>query len=258
MSDSGVRCERRGAIYAITIDRPDRRNALNSDVIAAIAAGYEAAHADSQARVIVLSGTGDKAFCAGADLAPGKNFAFDLSKPTIDYADLARLARRATLPTIARVNGACMAGGMGLLGLADLAVAADHAVFGLPEVRIGLFPMQVIALLQPLVPARVLREWCLTGERFDAHTARAAGLVNYVVPAAELDAKVEALANSLIAGSPTAIRRGLYAFQSMEDMSFAQALAFAESQIALAAGTQDAREGLASFNERRAPVWTGR
>lgn len=258
MSDPEVLCERRESIYSITINRPERRNALNARVIAGIVAGYSAAHADPRVRLIVLSGTGDKAFCAGADLEPGKNFAFDLAQPTVDYADLARLVHCATLPTIARINGACMAGGMGLLGMADIAVAADHATFGLPEVRIGVFPMQVFALLQPLVPPRLLREWCLTGERFDAQRAHAAGLLNYVVPASELDAKVNALANSLVAGSPTAMRRGLYACQSMEHMSFSQAIAFAESQIALVAGTQDAREGLAAFNERRSPVWTGR
>jgi len=258
VSGPEVLCEPRGAAFWITINRPERRNALNAVVLAGIAAGYESAEADPDARVIVLTGAGDKAFCAGADLEPGANFAFDPARPTTDYANLARLGRNSRLPVIARINGACMAGGMGLIGMADVAIAADHAVFGLPEVRVGLFPMQVVALLKPLVLPRVLREWCLTGERFDAHTARLAGLVNSVVPRTELDAAVAAFAEKLIAGSPTALRRGLYALRSMEAMTFDEALAFSESQIALVGATEDAKEGLASFSERRSPRWTGR
>jgi enoyl-CoA hydratase/carnithine racemase len=258
MSDPVVLRGRRGAVYWISINRPQKRNSLNAQVIAEIVNGFEAAHADPDVRAIVLTGEGDKAFCAGADLDPGQNFATDPSRPTLDYADMARLARRATLPVIARVNGACVAGGMGLLGMADIAIAADHARFGLPEVRVGLFPMQVIAILQPLVPARLLREWCLTGELFGADVARSAGLLNAVVPAAELDAKLASLIDSIKAGSPGAMRRGLYAFHTMEDMPFPQSIAFAEGQITLAARTEDAREGLAAFNEKRPPSWSGK
>src|SRR5262245_64345193 len=148
MSDPGaVLHDKRGHAFWITINRPDKRNALNADVIAGIRDGYAAAHADSEVRVIVLTGAGDKAFCAGADLQPGKGFAFDFARPNVDYADLLRDAQNATLPAIARVNGVCMAGGMGLLCMTDLAVAADHVVFGLPEARVGVFPMQVMCLL---------------------------------------------------------------------------------------------------------------
>jgi enoyl-CoA hydratase/carnithine racemase len=253
-----VLLEKRGVAFWITINRPERRNALTSDVIAGLARGYEAAHADPQVRVIVLTGAGDKAFCAGADLEPGKNFAFDHSRPTTDYADFARLARQSHLPSIARVNGACMAGGMGFLGMTDLVVAVDHAVFGLPEVRIGLFPMQVLGLLKAFVPPRLLHEWSLTGQRFDAQAARAAGLVNHVVPAAELDIRIAALIDSLAAGSPTAQKRGLYVLRAIESMTTPEALAFTEGQIALMAATQDASEGRAAFSERRKPQWTGR
>src|SRR5436305_13087213 len=138
---AAVRHERRGAAYWITIDRPEKRNALTADVIAGIRAGYVAAHADAAVRVIVLTGAGEKAFCAGADLQPGAAFAFDASRPTTDYADLLRVAHAATLPAIARVNGACMAGGIGLLCMVDLAVGIDTAPFGLPEVKVGVFPM---------------------------------------------------------------------------------------------------------------------
>jgi enoyl-CoA hydratase/carnithine racemase len=250
--------ERRGPALWITLNRPEKRNALNAEVIAGIRAGYELAHADPEVRAIVLTASGDKAFCAGADLAPGKGFAFDFAQPTTAYANLLRVAQDSTLPSVAAVNGVCMAGGMGLLAMTDLAVAADHAIFGLPEVKVGVFPMQVLSLLQDLVPRRILREWCFGGEPFDAHAAKAAGLVNHVVPGTELQAKTEALVARLVDKSPTAIRRGKYAMRAMASMSFDKALAFAEGQIGLLAMTDDAKEGLAAFNEKRKPVFTGR
>ncbi|MEN9689056.1 MAG: hypothetical protein RI998_1053 [Pseudomonadota bacterium] len=257
MSDA-VLLEARGAAFWITINRPDKRNAINAEVVQGIREGYAQAHARPDIRVIVLTGAGDKAFCAGGDLQPDKGFVFDLSQPQVAYADMLREAHAATLPSIARVNGVCMAGGMGLLCMTDLAVASDHALFGLPEVKVGVFPMQVMSLLQHQVAKRVLREWALTGEPFSAEEALRAGLVNQVVPAADLDAKTDALIQRLADKSPTAIRRGKYAMRAIESMGFEQAIAFTESQIALVAQTEDAREGLAAFNEKRSPQWTGR
>src|SRR5438445_3134383 len=172
--------EKRGAAFWITINRPDKRNAINKEVVAGIRAGYRAAHADPAIRAIVLTGAGDKAFCAGGDLQPGKGFAFDLSQPNVDYADMLRESQQATLPSIARINGTCMAGGMGLLCMTDMAVTADSALFGLPEVKVGVFPMQVLSLLQTLAPPRLVREWCISGEPFSAAEAKAAGLVNHL------------------------------------------------------------------------------
>ena len=257
-ANEAVLLERRERAFWITIHRPDKRNAINKDVIAGIREGYRRAHADPEVRAIVLTASGDKAFCAGGDLQPGAGFAFDLSRPNIDYADMLREAQNATLPTIARVNGVCMAGGIGLLCMTDLAVAADHALFGLPEVKIGLFPMQVLSLLQRIAPRRTVREWCLSGEPFSAAEAKEGGLLNYVVPAAELDDKTQWLVERLAGKSPTAIRRGKYAMRALEAMSFDEGIAYTESQIALLAMTEDAKEGLASFNEKRKPAWTGR
>jgi enoyl-CoA hydratase/carnithine racemase len=250
--------DKRGHAFWLTINRPDKRNAINADVIAGLRTGLRAAHADPEVRAVVLTGAGDKAFCAGGDLQPGQGFAFDLSKPNIDYADLLREAQDATLPLVARVGGVCMAGGMGLLCMTDMAVAADHVLFGLPEVKVGVFPMQVLSLLQRQVPRRKLREWALSGEPFGAAEALEAGLVNHIVPAAELDAKVDWLVGRLVDKSPTAIRRGKYAMRAIESMSFDEAIAYTESQIALLAQTEDAKEGMAAFNARRKPVWTGR
>jgi methylglutaconyl-CoA hydratase len=250
--------ERRGCALWIRLNRPDKRNAINQELLDGIRQGYLQAHDDPEVRAIVLTGSGDKAFCAGGDLAPGQGFVFDFSRPSTAYADLLRLAKNSTLPSIAVVNGTCMAGGMGLLGMTDMAIAADHAVFGLPEVKIGVYPMQVLGLLQNLVAPRTLREWCITGEPFDAAAALAAGLVNYVVPAADLQAKADWLVSRIADKSPTAIRRGKYAMRAMAAMSFDESMAYAEGQIALAAMTEDAREGLASFNEKRKPVFSGR
>jgi len=258
MSDAPVLHDKRGHAFWITINRPDKRNALNASVIAGIVDGYRRAHEDNDVRVIVLTGTGTKAFCAGADLQPGAGFAFDLSRPNLDYADMLRTAQNATKPTIARVNGVCMAGGIGLLCMTDMAVASDDVVFGLPEVKVGVFPMQVLSLLQSIAPPRLVREWCFTGEPFTAAEAKDAGLLNHVVPAAELDAKVEWLVGRLIDKSPTAIRRGKYAMRALASMSFDQGIAYTESQIAVLAMTQDAKEGLAAFAEKRKPVWTGK
>ncbi|WP_322028037.1 enoyl-CoA hydratase/isomerase family protein [Burkholderia sp. BCC1977] len=255
---SAVLLEQRDRVFWITINRPSRRNVLNDDVVTGIVEGYRIAHSNPDVRAIVLTGAGDQAFCAGADLQPGRTFQFDFSEPHIAYANMLRMAADALLPCIVRVNGACLAGGMGLLCMGDLAVSADSAIFGLPEVKVGVFPMQVLSLLQDLVPQRVMREWCLTGEAFNASTALAHGLVNHVVPAADLDSATDALLCRLIDKSPSAIRRGKYTLRAISAMSFDQSIAFAESQIALVGQTEDAREGVAAFQEKRRPVWTGR
>ena len=250
--------ERRGAALWITINRADKRNAINAEVVDGIAAGWRSAMADTEVRAIVLTGSGAKAFCAGGDLAPGKGFAFDFAQPTTGYADLLRLAHGCNLPSIAAVNGSCLAGGMGLLAMVDFAIAADHAQFGLPEVKIGLFPMQVLSLLQHLVPQRVLREWCLGGDPFDAQEALRHGLLNRVVAAAELQAATDAMVERLASRSPSAIRRGKYAMRALASMSFDEGIAFTEGQIALMAQTEDAREGFAAFNDKRPPKFSGR
>jgi methylglutaconyl-CoA hydratase len=256
---SSVLIDKRGSALWITINRPDKRNAVNADVIAGIAKGYRDAHDDAEVRVIVLTGAGEKAFCAGADLQnTGGAFANDYSRPNVPFADLLRLSQNATKPAIARVNGVCMAGGMGLLCMTDMAIAADNVIFGLPEVKVGVFPMQVLSLLQSIAPRRLVNEWALTGEPFDAKAALEAGLLNYAVPPAELDAKVDWLIGRVTDKSPTAIRRGKYAMRAMASMSFDESIAYTETQIALLAMTEDAKEGLKAFAEKRKPVWPGK
>src|ERR1700690_746040 len=173
--NNSVKLEKRGQAFWITINRPEKRNALNGEVISGIARGYRNAHDDKEVRVIVLTGAGDKAFCAGADLQnSGAAFAFDFSRPNGGYADLLRLSQNATKPSIARVGGVCMAGGMGLLCMTDMAVAAGHVMFGLPGGKGGVFPMRGISLLQSSAPGGLVNEWALPGEPCDAPPAQAA------------------------------------------------------------------------------------
>lgn len=250
-----LRAVRQDSRLLLTIDRPERRNAMNADVIAGLQQALDSARTDRTIRAIVLTGVGDEAFCAGADLSADA-FAIDYATPTNAYSNLLRSASTLEVPLIARVNGACMAGGIGLLAMCDMAIAARHATFGLPEAKVGVFPMQVLALLQAQVPQRVLVQMCLSGEPIDAARAREIGLVNEV--ADDLDATVERLLKRLEGNSPLALQRGLYAMKAMRSMSFEQAIDFAEGQIGLLASTQDAREGITAFMEKRKPQWIGK
>lgn len=251
-----LRIETRGAVLWLTIDREARRNAVSHGVLASMARAIDEAQEQRELRAIVVTGAGEKAFCAGADLQNAQAFTTDYSEPQGHVARVLRAARASNLPLIARVNGACMAGGMGLLAMCDLAVAAPHAVFGLPEVKVGVFPAQVLSVLQHLIPRRQLTEMCITGEPLDAGQALALGLVNYVD--ADLDGRLDWLLGRVLDKSPAAIRRGLYTMKRVDAMSFEESMAFTESQIALFTLTDDAREGQAAFREKRKPVWPGR
>lgn len=250
--------DKRGAALWITINREERRNAINAAVISGIHDAIASAENDKSVRVIVLTGVGSKAFCAGADLSAGTGtFTMGLDEPMTDFGKLARMVRDVGIPMVARINGACVAGGMGLMSLCDLAVVSDHAKFGLPEARVGVFAMQVLVYLRKMIHARHINELCLTGELISAARAYEIGIANYVVPLDQLDGKVYELVNKLSEMSPVALKRGKYAIAAMENMAFPEALAFAESLIAVASRTADAQEGLAAFNERRKPNWVG-
>ncbi|MBI2745334.1 MAG: enoyl-CoA hydratase/isomerase family protein [Burkholderiales bacterium] len=248
--------EQRGPVLWLTIHREARRNAVSHSVLAAMARAIDAAQQQREVRAIVITGAGSKAFCAGADLQADQAFTTDYSEPQGHVARVLRAAKASTVPLIARVNGACMAGGMGLLAMCDLAVAARHATFGLPEVKVGVFPAQVLSVLQHQIPRRKLAELCLTGEPLDSAQALEYGLVNYVDD--NLDGKLQWLLERLLDKSPAAIRRGLYTMKKIEAMAFEEAMSFTESQIALFTLTEDAKEGQAAFKEKRKPVWPGR
>lgn len=248
--------EQRGAVLWLTIAREARRNAMSHGVLAGMASAINAAQAQRSIRAIVVTGAGSKAFCAGADLQAAQAFTTDFSEPHGHLAQLLRAAKNSYIPLIARVNGACMAGGMGLLAMCDMAVAESHCVFGLPEVKVGVFPAQVLSVLQHLIPRRKLAEMCITGEPITAAQALDYGLVNYVDE--DVDVRLQWLLERLLDKSPAAIRRGLYTMKKMEAMSFEESMAFTESQIVLFTLTEDAQEGQRAFQEKRPPHWMGR
>jgi enoyl-CoA hydratase/carnithine racemase len=248
--------EVRGPVLWLTITREERRNAMSHGVLAGMAQAITTAQSHRTLRAIVVTGAGTKAFCAGADLQSAQAFTTDYSEPHGHLAQLLRVAHSSTLPLVARVNGACMAGGMGLMSMCDMAVSASHAVFGLPEVKVGVFPAQVLTVLQHLIPRRVLVEMCITGEPITSAQALQYHLVNYVDD--DLDAKLQWLLDRLLDKSPAAIRRGMYTLKKAESMPFEEAMSFTESQIALFTLSEDAREGQKAFQEKRKPVWTGK
>lgn len=254
-----VRITRDGAVLTITIDREARRNALNEAVALGISGGLDQAEADRSLRAVVLTGAGDKAFCAGGDLQPaadGTPFTIDAADPRHYVAGLLRRMDACRLPLVARVNGHALAGGLGLVCACDLVVAKDDALMGVTEVKVGLFPMMILPYLLRVVPYRTLMEMCLTGEPMTAAEAQHHRLVNYAVPSAELDTKLAWLLDRITGKSPTGIRLGKQAFAKIREMSTDQALEYAQFMLANMARTKDAREGFAAFNEKRSPNWT--
>jgi enoyl-CoA hydratase/carnithine racemase len=256
---SPVRIERARAVLTIAIDRPERRNALNEAVAQGIVAGLDEAEADRSIQVVVLTGAGDKAFCAGGDLQPaadGTPFAIDPANPRHYVAALLRRMDACRLPLVARVNGHALAGGFGLVCACDLVVAREDALLGVPEVKVGLFPMMILPYLLRVMPYRTMMEMCVTGEPVTGAEAAARGFINYAAPAAELDAKVAWLVDRITQKSPTGIRLGKQALSKMREMSTDSALEYAQFMLANMARTRDAKEGFSAFNEKRAPNWT--
>jgi enoyl-CoA hydratase/carnithine racemase len=260
MTDT-VLSELRGAAWWITLNRPERRNAINEALCAGVADALDRAEATPAARAIVLTGAGDQSFCAGGDLKPsadGSPFALEPSEPNHYVVRLFRRLQACRLPVVARVNGNAMAGGLGLVCACDMAVAVSNARFGVPETRVGLFPMMILPYMMRLIPRRRLLEMCITGELFDAKEALALDIVNYVVEPAALDAKLDWLLARIVDKSPTAIRIGKQMFRAIEDMTLDQAFELTQVMLPLMAQSEDAKEGFAAFNEKRAPRWTGR
>ncbi|CAN7597747.1 enoyl-CoA hydratase-related protein [Rhizobium sp. LjRoot254] len=254
-----VRTERNGAVLSIIIDREERRNALNESVASAIISALDDAEANREIRAVVLTGAGEKAFCAGGDLQPaadGTPFTIDPANPRHYVAGLLTRMERCSLPIIGRINGHALAGGFGLLCACDLVVAREDALLGVSEVKVGLFPMMILPFLLRNLPNRLLMELCLTGEPITGAEAKAAGIINYAVPGAELDAKTNWLLDRVTGKSPTGIRLGKQGLRNVREMSMAHALEYAQFMLVNMARTADAKEGFAAFNEKRAPNWT--
>jgi enoyl-CoA hydratase/carnithine racemase len=216
--------------------------------------------AEPTARVIVLRGAGERAFCAGADLKHVGDRGTTLQARE-SFGGLARILEhmaRMRTPVIAQVHGYALAGGCGLAAGSDIVMAADDAVFGLPEIKVGLLPLIVMAPILRAVGRKRAMLMILSGEPVSASEALEMGLVSRVVPRAELDAAVGTLARTLAGYSPTALGLAKEAAATAPDMEYGAALRYLRELITLVALSDDAREGIAAFFERRPPRFTGR
>jgi enoyl-CoA hydratase/carnithine racemase len=247
-------------IGRLQINRPERRNALSWDVLRELRARVAEAKDDPDVRVLVLSGTGDKAFCAGADLsgmADGAGY-LELHRGRGELADLFRDLWALDKPVIAQVHGYALGGGFGLALACDLVVASDDAQFGTPEIDVGVWPYVItVPLVRSMPPKRAL-ELMMTGRRVAASEGEAIGFVTKVVPRDALADEVTALAGILAAKSPAIMALGRSSFYDVWDEAADDALRQLHAMLTITTGTDDSREGIAAFLDKRPPTWTGR
>ena len=247
-------------VATIAMDQPDTRNALSDELLDGLLAAFGRAREDPAVRVCVLASTHATTFSSGGNLA---GFAADvpLAHKHLAGARFPALFRAiGTLgkPTICAVRGHCLAGALGLALACDLVIAGDAATFGTPEITVGIFPFMIMALIYRNVGRKKTTELLLLGERIDAAEAERIGIVNRVVPAAGLDAAVADWAGRLAGTSPLLMALGKDAMWRQQDMALEEAWDFLRAQLTVAFSTDDLREGVAAFFEKRDPVWTGR
>ncbi len=253
--------QQQGQVLTLTINRPEARNALNPEVLEGLIDGFAAVGELDDVRVVVLTGSGDRAFCAGADLAGG----LTADASIIDQHEQRGMLRRLfeavealEVPLVGRINGHALAGGLGVALACDLLIAADDAAFGTPEVRVGLWPYVISALIVEHVGPKRALELMMTGERLTAAEAERWGLVNRVVPRDELDTAVDALVAQLLAGAPLALALGRRSFHEARSMSPRAAMAYLHGMLDLTVQTEDVAEGIGAFFAKREPQWKGR
>jgi enoyl-CoA hydratase/carnithine racemase len=243
----------------ITIDDPERRNPLSNAAMMEMAHLMQRAAVDDEVRAIVITGAGDQAFSAGGDLSGGF-----VDEPLSGHDERAALGhllttmRRAGKPVIARVNGHALAGGFGLAAACDIVIAVDDATFGTPEIKVGLWPMMITAVLQRVMPHKAALELMMTGRRIPAEEAQRLGVVSRVTSRDELDAAVDLVVNSVAAMSPAIMQLGRDAFYAVEDLGFDAALSHLHQGLTAVASTEDAKEGVRAFLDKRRPQWRGR
>lgn len=248
-----------GPVATLWLNRPDVRNAFNEEAIAEITQAFSAFDQDDEVRVVVLAARG-AAFCAGADLNWMKKMAgYSETENLADAAALAEMMRvihTCSKPTIARVQGDCYAGGMGLVAACDIAIAQQGAGFCLSEVRLGLIPATISPYVISAIGERASRRYFLTAERFDAHEARRLGLVHEVASADGLDHELEKIIHALLACSPHAVREAKRLVRDVAGETLNSSLiAETVQRIAQIRVSEQGREGVQSFLNKRNPSW---
>jgi len=254
----GVQFEAGGGRATITIDDPERRNPMSTETMAELAAATRRAIDDREVRVIVYTGAGDRAFSAGGDLSG--SFADDpigLHRARGELAELLKMMLRGGKPTVARVNGHALAGGFGLAVACDVTICVDDAKLGTTEVKAGLWPMMISAILARVMPRKAALELMLTGRVIDPREAQRLGAVSRVVAREDLDAAVDETVGAFLALSPATLMLGKDSFHGMADAALDTALDRLQGGLTEVALTDDSVEGVKAFLEKRGPEWAG-
>jgi len=240
-----------------TINRENQRNTISMEAINLFLSHLDEALKNDGVRVICVTGAGNRTFCAGADLGAGLGES-DGMTAFRKYAKLLKKLAGFPKPTVARVNGSCVAGGTGFMLACDIVIASSKATFGTPEVNVGLFPMMIGALIFRNVLRKKAMEMVLLGEKLSARQALEMGLITRMADPDDLDIEVEKVLNVLVKKSPIGLKIGKEAFYAAADMPFEQALDLLAEKFSDVATTQDAREGIMAFLEKREPVFSGK
>ena len=259
MGFNTVRYDVAGNVATIAMDRPQARNALSDELLDDLLAALDQARSDDDVRVVVLTSTHEKVFSAGGDLK-----GFTSEHPLIHkhfasarFVELFQAIGGLGKPSLCAANGHVLAGALGVALACDLIVAKESARFGTPEINVGVFPFMIMALIYRNVPRKKTNELLLLGEQISAAEAERIGIVNKVVPDAEFDAAVADWASRLAAKSPLLMRMGKDAMHRQQDMPFGDALEYLHAQLSLAFSTDDIREGVTAFMDKREPTWAG-
>ena len=254
--------EIRGKAGIITLSREERRNAISPTMVVELFDALKKYDDDRNILIVVLTGAGSKAFCAGADFGEAMSATaslLDRHEEQRKFAELFKVIKGLQKPLLGRINGHALGGGFGLACSCDIVIAAEDCQFGTPEINVGLFPYVIMAtLLRSASAPKRLLEMMLTGERLDAREAQQLGLVNHVVPREQLDTKVDEIGKKIASKSPAILRLGRRAFYTMRDMEYEKALEYLSSMLAINTMAEDVAEGIGAFLEKREPRWKGK